>query len=234
LDTEQAVDLDPNTITGIVAIDGPAGAGKSTVARQAAQRLGYAFLDTGAMYRAATWWALDQGIDLGDAQGLAEAVRRMPFEMSEADGRQRVLVGDRDVTTAIRSPEVTRCIDHLAPIAGVRAHLVALQRHVGAQGPTVAEGRDIGTVVFPKAKCKIYMTASLDERARRRARDLEAQGQTVDLNALREEIHARDEESLTREESPLRRAEDATLVDTTSMTLDEAVERVVELAQATR
>jgi len=226
------MDIDPNAITDVVAIDGPAGAGKSTVARRAAQQLGYAFLDTGAMYRAATWWAMDQEIDLDDPEALAEAVRRMPLEMREQDGQQRVIVDGRDVTQAIRSPEVTRRIDKLAGLPGVRVHLVARQRAAGACGPTVVEGRDIGTVVFPKAKCKIYMTASLDERARRRAVDLEAQGRTVDLDAVREEIRARDNESLTRRESPLRRAEDAILVDTTSMTLDQVIDRIVELARA--
>ena len=226
------MDIDPNAITEVVAIDGPAGAGKSTVARRAAQQLGYAFLDTGAMYRAATWWAMDQRIDLDDPEALAGAVRRMPLEIREQDGRPQVIVDGRDVTQAIRSPEVTRRIDKLAGLPGVRVHLVARQRAAGARGPTVAEGRDIGTVVFPKAKCKIYMTASLDERARRRAADLEAQGRAVDLDALREEIRARDNESLTRRESPLRRAEDAILVDTTSMTLDQVVDRVVELARA--
>ena len=228
------MDVDPEEITDVVAIDGPAGAGKSAVARRAAQRLGYAFLDTGAMYRAATWWAMDQRIDLGDPEALAEAVRRMPLEMCEQDGQPRVIVDGRDVTQAIRSPEVTRRIDKLAGLPGVRVHLVALQRAAGTRGPTVAEGRDIGTVVFPKAKCKIYMTATLDERARRRAADLEAQGRTVDLDALREEIRARDNESLTRRESPLRRAEDAILVDTTSMTLDQVIDRIVELARAAR
>jgi len=226
------MDVDPNAITDIVAIDGPAGAGKSTVARRAAQQLGYAFLDTGAMYRAATWWAIDQGIDLEDPEALAEAVGHMPLEIREQDGRQQVIVDRRDVTMDIRSPEVTRRIDKLAALPGVRVHLVARQRAAGARGPTVAEGRDIATVVFPKAKCKIYMTASLDERARRRALDLEAQGRAVDLDALRKEIHARDNESLTRRESPLRRAEDATVLDTTSMKLDQVIDRIVELARA--
>lgn len=226
------MDIDPNAITDVVAIDGPAGAGKSTVARRAAQQLGYAFLDTGAMYRAATWWAMDQRIDLDDQEALARAVRHMPLEIREQDGRPQVIVDGRDVTLAIRSPEVTRRIDKLAGLSGVRVHLVARQRAAGARGPTVAEGRDIGTVVFPKAKCKIYMTATLDERARRRAADLEAQGRTVDLDALREEIRARDDESLTRRQSPLRRAEDAILLDTTSMTLDQVIDRIVELARA--
>ena len=226
------MDVDPNTITDVVAIDGPAGAGKSTVARRAAQQLGYAFLDTGAMYRAATWWAMDQRIDLDDPQALARAVRHMPLEIREQDRGPKIIVDGRDVTQAIRSPEVTRRIDKLAGLPAVRVHLVARQRAVGVRGPTVAEGRDIGTVVFPKAKCKIYMTASLDERARRRAADLEAQGRSVDLDALREEIRARDDESLTRRESPLRRAEDAILLDTTSMTLDQVVDRIVELARA--
>lgn len=223
--------MNPDSIRDVVAVDGPAGAGKSTVARRVAKTLGYAFLDTGAMYRATTWWALHQGIDLDDPAALAASTRAMDLDLSEEDGVQRVAVNGQDVTAAIRSPEITRQIHKLDGIPAVRACLVDLQRAFGAKGPTVAEGRDIGTVVFPKAKCKVYMDASLEQRARRRAADLESRGVRVDLDALREEIRVRDEKNMTRKESPLRRADDAILVDTTDLTLDQVVEKVAALAR---
>jgi len=219
-------------ITDIVAIDGPAGAGKSTVARCVADALGYAFLDTGAMYRAATWRALDHGVDLDDPAALAESTRAMQFSFKEDDEGIRVWVDGREVTDAIRTLEVTRAIYHLDQNPEVRACLVALQQRVGAEKPTVAEGRDIGTVVFPKARCKIYLDASLDERARRRAEELEAKGVAVDRSALREEIRRRDEKDMGRAISPLRCAPDAVRIDTTERTRDEVVEKIVSLARS--
>ena len=221
-------------ISDVVAIDGPAGAGKSTVARRVADTLGYAFLDTGAMYRAATWRALDRGVALDDPAALAESTRAMQFAVKEEGGGLRVWVDGQDVTDAIRTPEVTRAIYHLDHNPEVRACLVALQQAVGAQQPTVAEGRDIGTVVFPKARCKIYLDASLDERVRRRAEELEAKGMAVDRSVLREEIRRRDEKDMGRAISPLRCAPDAMRVDTTGMTLDEVVEKIVALAREER
>ena len=214
-------------ITHVVAIDGPAGAGKSTVAQRVAQALGMAFLDTGAMYRAVTWWVLGQALDLDDPEALAAAARDVPLEMRE----DMVLVAGRDVSAAIRSPEVTRQIHRLDQNPAVRAHLVQLQQAFGARQPTVAEGRDIGTVVFPRAKCKVYLDASLDERTRRRAAQLAAQGFEVDREALRLEIFERDRKSIERTESPLRRADDAVLIDTTGMGLDEVVDQIVGLAR---
>ena len=217
--------------TQIVAIDGPAGAGKSTTARRVAEALGFAFLDTGAMYRAATWLALHRHVDLDDAAALARCTRDMKLDVSEEGGRQRVLVNGSDVTEAIRTPEVTRLIYKLDQNSDVRRCLVELQRQAGANGPVVAEGRDIGTVVFPMAKCKIYLDASIEERTHRRARELEARGGTVDLEALRAEIHERDEKARNRADSPLRKADDAILVDTTSLTPDQVVETIVRLAR---
>ena len=218
-------------ISDVVAIDGPAGAGKSTVARRVAQALGFAYLDTGAMYRAATWWALQQGIDLDDPGAVAKTTRALPLDMSHEAGRLTVCVDGQDVTEAIRSREVTRQIFRLDQNPEVRAHLVALQRAFGAKQPTVAEGRDIGTVVFPKAKCKVFLDASLEERTRRRAAELEAKGVAVDFQALRQDIIERDKENRERKQSPLRRAEHATLVDTTFMMIDEVIDRIVRLAR---
>ena len=163
-------------ITDIVAIDGPVGAGKSSVGRRVAELLGFAYLDTGAMYRAATWWAIENGADLDDPEALTAITRMMPLHMTDRQGVLRVLIGAQDITEAIRTPEITRQIYKLDHVAGVRDHLVTLQREFGAQQPTVADGRDMGTVVFPKARWKVYLDASLDERARRRAAQLAEKG----------------------------------------------------------
>ena len=216
----------------IVAIDGPAGAGKSTVARRVAERLGYAFLDTGAMYRAATWRAITAGIDLDDPVAAAESTRAMRLELDDREGGLQVLVDGQDVSEAIRSPEVTRVTYRLDENPEVRAHLVMLQRAFAAKRPTVAEGRDMGTVVFPNAKCKIFLDASIEERTRRRAAELQAKGLEVDMDLLREEICVRDEKARTRAVAPLRRAEDAILVDTTDLAIDEVVEKIVRLARS--
>jgi len=216
----------------IVAIDGPAGAGKSTVARRLAARLEYAFLDTGAMYRAATWRAMNSGVNLDDPAATAECTRAMRLELNERENGLQVFVDGQDVTEAIRSPEVTRLIYKLDENPEVRAHLVELQRTFAARRPTVAEGRDMGTVVFPSAQCKVFLDASLEERAGRRAKELRAKGVEVDMNALIEEVRVRDEKTRTRTVAPLRPAEDAVLLDTTNLTLDEVVDKLFDLARS--
>ncbi|MFO7976259.1 MAG: (d)CMP kinase [Candidatus Hydrogenedentota bacterium] len=218
-------------ITEIVAIDGPVGAGKSSVGRCVADKLDFAYLDTGAMYRAATWWAIQQEVDLDDPAALTAATREMPLDMSEQDGELRVVVGGQDVTDAIRTPEITRQIFKLDHLPGVRAHLVTLQRAFGARRPTVAEGRDMGTVVFPKARWKIYLDASVDERVRRRAAQLAEKGVQVDMEELKREVQKRDQKNMTRTVSPLRKAEDARLVDTTHLTFDETVSAIVDIVR---
>ncbi len=218
-------------ISHIVAIDGPAGAGKSSVARQVAGILGFDFLDTGAMYRSATWWALHQHVDLDDRESLSASTRTMDLQMLEANGSLKVLVGGHDVTEAIRTSEVTNAIRKLDTIPEVRECLVKLQREIGAKGPTVAEGRDMGTVVFPHAQCKIFLDASIEVRADRRARQLAGKGVEIDLKTLRTEIEERDESDRNREISPLRAAEDAYVLDTTSLSMDEVVEIVVNRAR---
>ncbi|MBM3289712.1 MAG: (d)CMP kinase [Candidatus Hydrogenedentes bacterium] len=223
--------IDPRTIADILAIDGPAGAGKSTVARRAAGALGFAFLDSGAMYRAATWNAMHRGVAWDDADALASATRAMQLELIEDADGARVLVDGQDVSRDIRTPEVTRHIARLDHNPEVRAHLVELQRAFGARGRTVAEGRDMGTVVFPNAKCKVYLDASIDERARRRALEFEAKGVAFDASTLREDIRVRDEKDMTRDVAPLRRADDAVLLDTSRMTTDDVVAAIVALAR---
>ena len=216
----------------IVAIDGPAGAGKSTIARRVAEVLGFAFLDTGAMYRAATWWAMQEGIDLDDPAALEKATAEMELEIRDTGNTTRVLVGGQDVSGEIRTPEVTRNIHKLDRSPGVRAQLVELQRAIGSRAPTVAEGRDIGTVVFPNAKCKVYLDASMDVRAQRRADEFAKKGIPVDMAVVREDIRARDEKDMTRPVAPLRRADDAHVVDTTLLTPVEVVDAIVSLARA--
>jgi CMP/dCMP kinase len=201
----------------LVAIDGPAGAGKSTVARALAQRLGYTYLDSGAMYRCVALLSLDAPNDRPAA--LAQKAR---IELGE-----RILLDGRDVSEAIRAPEVSEAASRVAADAGVRATLVASQRALIAAGDWVAEGRDIGTVVAPEAELKVYLTASPEQRARRRAAELGADPQTV----LAEQA-LRDERDTTREHSPLAAAPGAVLLDTSGLTVAEAVERIAALARA--
>ena len=217
--------------TQIIAIDGPAGAGKSSAAKEVARRMNFSFLDTGAMYRAATWRAMRDAIDLDDPAALEASTRAMNLDMRENGDGVQVFVDGEDVSAAIRSPEVTALIYKLDQNSAVRRHLVELQRRYGEARPTVAEGRDIGTVVFPKAKCKIYLDASLDERAKRRAKQLEAQGVQPDMAALRRDIHERDEKTKNRKDSPLRQAEDAVRLDTTGMDFASVVETMLRLAR---
>lgn len=223
---------EPDEIIQIVAIDGPAGAGKSTVSREVARRLGMAFLDSGAMYRAATWWAMHTGTDLNDAEALVKATASMKLDMQYDKGGLRVVVDGHDISTEIRTPEVTNNIRYLDGIAGVRACMVDMQRAFGATQPTVAEGRDMGTVVFPAAKCKIFLDATIDERTRRRAAQLREQGVDFDEEVLREEIVQRDANDRNREVAPLRQAEDAHNMDTSTMDFHEVVETIVKLSEA--
>lgn len=220
-----------SSATQIVAIDGPAGAGKSSVAREVARRLDFLFLDTGAMYRAATWRAVHQGMDLDDGPALAESTRAMDLVLRETDSGQEVWVDGENVAAYIRAPEITRLVYKLDQNSEVRQCLVALQRRIGEAQPTVAEGRDIGSVVFPRARCKIYMDASIEVRAERRARQLVEKGAQVDLATLTAEIRERDEKSMTRADSPLVKAEDAVVLDTSGLTFDAVVEAVLSLAR---
>ncbi|MNR86797.1 Cytidylate kinase [compost metagenome] len=215
----------------IVAIDGPAGAGKSTVARKVANRLGLLFLDTGAMYRAITWKAMQQGLPLDDAEAITRLAQESRIELQPGQDGDRVRIDGQDVTDAIRSPEVTRNVSQVSAHAGVREVLVERQREMSKDGGVVAEGRDIGTVVFPNAPVKIFLVASPMERARRRAKDLEAKGHTVDLEELAAEIARRDAYDSNRAVSPLKPAADAVHVDTDTMTADQVVDRILAIAQ---
>lgn len=217
----------------VVAIDGPAGAGKSAIARQVAGKLGFAYIDTGAMYRAVTWKLLQTGEAFSPALAgeLAQRIRIVFVPEGEIN---RVLVDGTEVTRAIRSIEVTSLVSKVAAVPAVRDAMVAQQRRMGMEGGIVMDGRDIGTVVFPAAQCKIFLTASVEERALRRGKELAAKGEAVNYEQLRTAIARRDKEDSERAVSPLRQAEDAIYLDTTEMDITRVTEeilRLVNLAQ---
>jgi len=204
-----------------IAIDGPAASGKSTIGAMLARRLSYLYFDTGVMYRAATWAALDRGIDIGDEAAvtrLAERVRIDVLAPTASDGRQyTVLCDGRDVTWPIRSPEVDRAVSPMSAYPGVRAAMTAQQRRIGLAGRVVMVGRDIGTVVLPEADLKIYLDASVQERARRRLAEIKARGECADFQAVLSGLVKRDQIDSGRATAPLRPAEDAVIVDSTSL-----------------
>ena len=210
----------------IIAIDGPSGAGKGTVARAVAARLAYRHLDTGAMYRAVAWKSLREGIDLADEDRVASLAARVSFVLDDT----RVLIDDEDVTRAIRTPEIDRAATAVARLAAVRRALVAKQRAIGAGGAIVMEGRDIGTVVFPDADVKIYLDASPEERAKRRASDpAHAASASRGLNEVATALAERDRNDSTRADSPLTRAADAVHIETTGQSVDAVVDRVMDV-----
>jgi len=211
-------------IRPIIAIDGPSGAGKGTVARQVAAALGYRHVDTGAMYRVVGWKAVRDQVALDDERAVTELAFRSRIDVSSS----KVLIDGTDVTRAIRTPEIDRAATAVARLPGVRAVLVDRQRVLGDQGGIVMEGRDIGTVVFPTAAVKIYLDASPEERARRRASDPAHSGSTV-VAEVATLITARDEIDRTRLASPLYAAPDAVIVDTTGKSVDEVVRQVLEV-----
>jgi cytidylate kinase len=216
----------------IIAIDGPVGSGKSTLARRVAELLGYVYVDTGAMYRALAFKALQNGLALdGRDAELVALARATRIDLRAEDGNQRVFLDHNDVTAAIRTPEVSQAASKIAVNPGVRQVLVAEQRRAGERGGVVMEGRDIGSVVFPDAQLKIFLTASPETRAERRWREHQQKGDAIDLQRTLEEIHERDRRDLQRSTSPLVRAADAVVVDSTAMEPEEAARLVVLLAQ---
>jgi CMP/dCMP kinase len=218
----------------VVAIDGPAGAGKSTAAKRLAARLGYSFLDTGAIYRTLALIARRRGVDWGDAPALAALAEQLSIVFVPEGEGNRVLAENEDVTQQIRTADISDGASRVSAHSPVRAALLGLQRRLAAAGSLVAEGRDMGTVVFPDAPAKFFLTASPAERARRRAQELSAAGRPADPEAILEQMRARDQRDSTREVSPLRRAADAVLIDSEGLSPDEVVDRMVATIEAVR
>lgn len=214
----------------VVAIDGPAGAGKSTIAKLAAEKLGYAYIDTGAMYRSVAWKFLQTGKAF-DEDFISGLSKTMLIEFKPEAKINRVFVDGTEVTDAIRTPEVTAIVSRVAAIGAVREAMVDQQRRMGEAGGVLMDGRDIGTVVFPNAQLKIFLTASVEERARRRYAEMVAKGQQVDLQQLQADIAERDKQDSERAISPLRQAEDALLLDTSDMGISEVTDRILQLVQ---
>lgn len=214
----------------VIAIDGPAGAGKSTVAKIVAEKLGYIYIDTGAMYRAVAWKTLQQSKEATD-EDILRAVQDIDVRLACTESGTRVTVDGTDVTREIRTTEVTHIVSRVAALGPVREKMVELQRAMASDGAVVMDGRDIGTNVLPNADVKIFLTASVEERARRRYDEMKEKGYAVDFDELKHEIAARDKQDSERAISPLRQAEDAVLLDSTSLTIDEVVTRILKLLE---
>jgi CMP/dCMP kinase len=211
----------------IIAIDGPSGAGKSTLAKRLARELGFIYLDTGAMYRALALKVLRQGVDLADDARLTRLVESTEIDLQEDDGALEVLLDGINVAQEIRTPEVSQMASKVSALKVVRARMLALQRGVGQRGNVVAEGRDIGTVVFPNAEVKIFLDASAEERARRRYTELRGAGRTADLAETLREMEERDKRDSERDLAPLRMADDALRIDSSDATADAVAAKVL-------
>ena len=212
----------------VVAIDGPAGAGKSTVAKLAAKELGYTYIDTGAMYRAVAWKTLQQKADVTDAL-ILDVVRDIDVRLAYANGVTQVFVDGQDITGEIRTPEVSHIVSQVAALGPVREKMVDLQRQMATEGGVLMDGRDIATHVLPDADVKIFLTASIEERAQRRWKEMREKGYDMSLEELQKDIAARDKADSEREISPLVQADDATLLDTTGLSIDGVVARILAM-----
>ncbi len=207
----------------IITIDGPAGAGKSTVSKELARRLGYTYLDTGAMYRAVAWAAGQKGVDVGDEKALSELCNDLKLGFQG----DRILVNGQDVSSFIRTPEMDGLSSAVSRVAVVREYLTGMQRELGRHGRLVAEGRDMGTVVFPKAAHKFFLSATAGERAKRRKMQMENQGEEMAYEEILAQIEARDLADSTRSIAPLRAAPDCIVIDSSDLTVEDVLEKIV-------
>lgn len=214
-----------------IAIDGPAGAGKSTIAKRVAKELGFIYVDTGAMYRAMALYFLRHGISGEDEKGISEACDAIAVSIEYENGEQQVLLNGENVNALIRTEEVSMMTSDTSKYRVVREKLLSLQRELAKKKDVIMDGRDIGTCVLPEADLKVYLTASPAERARRRYKELQEKGTVCDFEKIKQDIIARDEQDMNREVSPLRQAEDAVLVDASDMTIEEVTEKIVSLYQ---
>lgn len=213
-----------------IAVDGPVGAGKSTLARLVAKKLNIIYVDTGAMYRAVGLYAIRNGVELTDRTGIVALLPQIELDVKIVNNEQQVFLNGEDVTGLIRTPEISMAASVVSKIAEVRTKLVELQRKLADRVSVIMDGRDIGTVVLPNASTKIYLTASLDVRAKRRYNELIAKGQDVTYEDVKADIMKRDDNDMNRDVSPLRPAEDSVNLDTSDMTLDEAVDAIIRIA----
>lgn len=213
-----------------IAIDGPAGAGKSTIARMAAGKLGFIYVDTGAMYRAIALFCLRQGILPKDEEAVSLAVKEAQITISHVGGEQRIMLNGEDVSGQIRTEEVGNTASTVSAYPAVRAHLLGLQRNLAAGASVIMDGRDIGTCVLPDAETKIFLTASPSVRAMRRFKELKEKGIMCNLQEIEQDIIERDQRDMTRKIAPLKQAEDAVLVDGSEMTIEEVADRIIQVA----
>ncbi len=216
--------------TVIIAIDGPAGSGKSTVARMLSKELNVPYIDTGAMYRAVTWKAMKEGVSLSDPKELLKIAKKADIELMET--RAKVILDGKDVTHAIRTPELTKNVFYVAQVPEIRKEMVKKQREMGKKKGAVMEGRDIGTVVFPKADFKFYLEADPNIRAQRRYKEIMLSGRQITLHEVHEDLKRRDTSDYTRKEGPLKKAKDAHLIETTALTIRQVVDTILTIVRS--
>jgi len=217
-----------------IAIDGPAGAGKSTIARKAAAKLGFIYVDTGAMYRSIALFMLDQGIDPLDKEKVEANVNRADIRIKYIDNEQVIFLNGENVNKRIRTPLVSQAASSTSRYAKVREHLLSLQRDIALKNSVIMDGRDIGTVILPDAEIKIFLTASPEIRGERRYKELIEKGESANLSKIIEDIRKRDKNDSERENAPLKKADDAILIDSSNMTIDEVVNTITDLAKEKR
>ena len=215
----------------VIAIDGPAGAGKSTIAKLVAARLGYVYVDTGSMYRAIAWKVLEENVSVDDESAVTDMAKSINIELKNKKDYGQVMVNSIDVTDAIREPGVTKIVSKIAGYQGVRDALLSLQRNMATAGGVVMDGRDIGSFVLPQADVKIFLTASIEARARRRWLEMKAQGYAMEFKTVMQDMEMRDKADFTRKIAPLVVAENAVLIDSTDLTIESTVDAILNLCK---